>query len=149
MGKTYDIADNLVKSACSLKYDDYDAKDKIIQYAGKLITDEFGSTCLYMQKLGLIVFSPKDSAVLSGMGASEAQIKQTVFESGVEKLVELLEAVRDSIGGTLEGGDKIIVIQTRDSISTSRIKSHIKAKGYDPVVIKDSDDWLGILNDLL
>ncbi len=149
MGKTYDIADNLVRSACSLKYDDYDAKDKIIQYAGKLITDEFGATSLYMQKLGLIVFSPKDSAVLGGMGASEAQIKQTVFESGVEKLVELLETVRDAIGGTVTGGDKVIIFQVKDSVSASRIKSHIKAKGYDPVVIKDSDNWLEMLDELL
>jgi len=149
MGKTYDIAENLVKSACSLKYDDYDAKDKIIQYAGKLITDEFGPTSIYMQKLGLIVFSPKDSAVLSGMGASEAQIKQTVFESGAERLVELLESVRDAIGGTVSGGDKVIVIQVKDSMSATRIKSHIRAKGYDPVLIKDTDDWQGMLDDLL
>jgi len=149
MAKTYDIADNLVKMACSLKYDDYDAKDKVLQYAGKLISDEFGASSVFMQKLGMIVFSPKDSAVFGGMAASEAHIKKTVFESGVEKLVELLEQVRDEIGGSFDGGDKIIVVQAKDKISASRICSHIKAKGYEPVIIKDTDDWKGIIDDLL
>lgn len=149
MGKTYDIADNLVKMACSLKFDDYDAKDKVITYAGKLISEEFGPSSVYMQKLGMIVFSPRDSAIYGSLGASEEHIRKSVFESGVEKLVELLEQVRDSIGGTVEGGDKVIVIQAKDRIVASRISSHIKAKGYDPVIIKDTDDWKKMLDDLL
>jgi hypothetical protein len=148
MGRTYDIADNLVKSACSLKYDDYDAKDKILEYAGKLISDEFGNTSVYMQKLGLIVFSPSDSAVLGSMGASEEHIKKSIFENGVEKLVELLEQVRDSLGG-VASGERMLVIQAKDRVSASRIMSHIKAKGYDPVLIKDSEDWQAQLDELL
>lgn len=148
-GKTYDIADNLVKMACSLKYDDFDAKDKIIQYAGKLITDEFGSTSIFMQKLGLIVFSPKDKAVLGGMGAGEDQIKRSVFESGAEKLIELLEEVRDKLGGPSGGTGRVIIIQAKDRVTASRIKSHIRAKGLEPLVIKDSDDWQGMLDDIL
>lgn len=149
MGKTYDVADNLVKMACSLKYDDFDAKDKVIQYAGKLINDEFGASSLYMQKLGLIVFSPKDGAVLGSMGASEEHINKSVFESGVERLITLLEEVRDSIGGTVSGGDKIIVIQAKDRVTASRITSHIKAKGHDPHVVKDTDDWKAKIDELL
>lgn len=149
MGKTYDIADNLVKTACSLKYDDYDAKDKVLEYAGKLISEEFGGSSVYMQKLGLIVFSPKDSAVYGSLGASEAHIKRSVFESGVEKLVELLEEVREAIGGAVSGGDKVIIVQAKDKVTASRMSSHIKAKGYDPVVIKDSDDWKKLLDEIL
>ncbi|MGD9807211.1 MAG: hypothetical protein AB7E76_05155 [Deferribacterales bacterium] len=149
MGKTYDIADNLVKMACSLKYDDYDAKDKVLQYAGKLISDEFGHSSVYMQKLGLIVFSPRDSAVYGSLGASEEHIKRSVFESGVEKLIELLEQVRESIGGTVEGGDKVVVVHAKDRATLARITSHIKAKGYDPVIIKDSDDWKDKIDKLL
>jgi len=149
MGKTYDIADNLVKMACSLKYDDYDAKDKVLQYAGKLISEEFGQSSVYMQKLGLIVFSPRDSAVYGSLGASEDHIKRSVFESGVEKLIELLEQVREAIGGTVEGGDKVVVVHSKDRASLARITSHIKAKGYDPVIIKDSDDWKDKLDKLL
>jgi len=149
MGKTYEVADNLVKMSASLKYDDYDAKDKVLMYAGKLITEEFGSTSIYMQKLGLIVFSPKDSAVLGGMGASEDQLKKSIFENGQVKLTELLTEVRDAIGGTVSGGDKVVVVQTKDSVTLARISSVIKAKGYDPVIIKDSDNWQEMLDELL
>jgi len=135
--------------AGSLKYDDFDAKDKVLQYAGKLINDEFGASSLYMQKLGMIVFSPKDGSVLGSMGASEEHIKKSVFESGVERLVTLLEEVRESIGGTFPGGDKIIVIQAKDRVTAARITSHIKAKGHETVVIKDTDDWKETLDELL
>jgi len=149
MGKTYDIADNLVKMACSLKYDDLDAKDKVLQYAGKLICEEFGQTSIYNQKLNMIVFSPKDSASLSGMGAGEEHLKKKMFESGVDKLIDLLEQVRESIGGPNVGGEKIIILQAKDKIGASRMKSHIVAKGYNPIIIKDSDDWQQMLDDLL
>jgi hypothetical protein len=148
MGKTYDIADNLVKSASSLRYDDFDAKDKIIQYAGKLIREEFGSTSLYMQKLGLIVFSPSDGAVLAGMGTDEKLLKKQIFENGVEKLKELLTQVRDAIGGA-PADNRVIVVQAKDKISAARIVSHIKAKGVNPLVIKDSDNWQEILDEML
>ncbi|ADD67324.1 hypothetical protein Dacet_0526 [Denitrovibrio acetiphilus DSM 12809] len=149
MGKTIDIADNLVKMAHSLKYDDFDAKDKILQYAGKLIGDEFGESSIYMQKLGLIVFSPKDGAVLGSMGAGEEHLKKAVFTSGAERLVELLEQVRDAIGGIPSDSDKVVVIQAKDKIAASRIVSHIKAKGYEPVLIKDTDDWKSKIDELL
>lgn len=149
MGKTYEVADNLVKMSKTLKYDDFDAKDKVIKYAGKLITEEFGESSLYMQKLGLIVFSPKDGSALSSMGADEAHLKRFVFESGVKKLTELLEQVRSSIGGELPAGDKVIIVQAKDRITASRITSHIKAKGIDPVVIKDTDNWKEVIDKLL
>jgi len=149
MGKTKDVADNLVKMAKSLKYDDFDAKDKVLTYAGKLIEDEFGQTSTYMQKLGLIVFSPKDSAVLGAMGASEDQIQKAVFESGVKKLVELLEQVRASVAGGVRDDKEIIIIQAKDKVSAARMASHVKAKGYRPVVIKDSDDWQRMLDEML
>lgn len=149
MGKTLDIADNLVKMARSLKYDDFDAKDKVLQYAGKVIHEEFGQTSVYMQKLGMIVFSPKDSAVLGAMGTSEEELKKRVFESGVEKLITLLEDVRRALGGSITAGDRVIIIQSKDKITASRMASHVKAKGYDPVVIKDTDDWQKMLDDLL
>ncbi|PLX67690.1 MAG: hypothetical protein C0602_10060 [Denitrovibrio sp.] len=149
MGKTFDVADNLVKTARTLKYDDFDAKDKVIKYAGKLISEEFGPSSLYMQKLGLIVFSPKDGNVLGNMGADEEHIKRSVFNSGLERLISLLEDVRDSIGGETASGDRIVVVKAKDKISAARITSHIKAKGYETITIKDTDDWKEKLDKLL
>jgi hypothetical protein len=147
MGKTVDIADNLVKSAKSLKYDDYSAKDKVIQFAEKLIRDEFGETSVYLQKLRLIVFSPKDSAVLGGMGAGEDNIKRAVFESGVEKLIELLEEVYDKLGGKVEA--RVLIVHSRDIATSKRISAYVKSKGYDADVVKDDEDWRSKIDEIL
>lgn len=149
MGKTLDIADNLVKMASSLRYDDFDAKDKVLEYAGKLIKDEFGTTSIYMQKLGRIVFSPKDSAVYGAMGASEEEIKKHVFESGVERLIELLKEVLSALGGSLSAENRVIILQAKDKITASRMASHIKAKGFEPLIIKDTENWQKLLDELL
>lgn len=56
MGKTFDIADNLVKMAQKLKYGDISAKDKVIEYAEKLIP------CAISAKTRLVWLSPRYAA---------------------------------------------------------------------------------------
>lgn len=149
MGRTLEIADNLVKMAESLRYDDFDAKDKLLEYAGKLIKDEFGPTSVYMQKLGLIVFSPKDGTVLGGLAADGEEINRRVFESGAEKLAVLLKEVHEALGGPAVPDSRVIIIQAKDRMSAARMVSHIKAKGVEPLVVKDTEDWKKKLDELI
>jgi len=139
MGKTIEVAENLVKMANTLRYDDHDAKDKVIQFAEKFISDEFGETSVYLQKLRLIVFSPKESAVFSGMGAGEDNLKRSVFEGGLEKLIALLKEVFSEVGGKVN--TKVLVIQSRDIMTSKRVSAYIKSKGYAAETITDEDDW--------
>ncbi|WP_303851351.1 hypothetical protein [Seleniivibrio woodruffii] len=149
MGRTYDIADNLVKMAERLKYGDHSAKDKVLEYAGKLISEEFGSTSIYMQKLGMIVFTARDMSGLSFEDAKEVSRDKYVFQEGVKRLVALLEQVRGAIGEPAKLEGDFVVVQARDKNSLARITSYIKAKGYNTIVISDTDDWKEKLDELL
>lgn len=147
MGKTAEVADNLVKMASKLKYGDLSMKDKVIEYAGKLITEEFGYTSIYMQKLGMIVFTARDMTGLSFDDSISASRDKFVFEDGVKRLTALLEQVRDALGGGKRYEGDFIVVQARDANSLMRITSYIKAKGYNVAVIKDTDDWKEALDE--
>ncbi len=149
MGKTYDIAENLVRMSKKLKYGDLSAKDKVIEYAGKLISEEYGATSIYMQKLGMIVFTARDMAGLSFDESLNLSKDRFVFEEGVKRLTLLLEQVRDNIGSPKVCEGEFVVVQARDSNSLTRITSYIKAKGYSVSVIKDTDDWKEKLDELL
>ncbi|MGE4318717.1 MAG: hypothetical protein AB7E96_07390 [Deferribacterales bacterium] len=149
MGKTYDIAENLVKMSKKLKYGDLSAKDKVIEYAGKLISEEYGATSIYMQKLGMIVFTARDMAGLSFDESLNLSKDRFVFDEGVKRLTLLLEQVRDNIGSPKVCEGEFVVVQARDANSLTRITSYIKAKGYSVNVIKDTDDWKEKLDELL
>lgn len=142
MGRTADVAENLVKMAQKLKYGDLSAKDMVIEYAGKLITEEFGATSLYMQKLGMIVFTARDMAGLSFDDTLNASRDKAVFQDGVKRLTTLLEQVREALGGGVKYDGDFVVVQARDANSLSRITAYIKAKGYKVSVIKDTENWM-------
>lgn len=149
MGKTYDIAENLVKMAQKLKYGDLSAKDKVIEYAEQLIRDEFGSTSIYMQKLRMIVFTARDMTGLPITDAHDMSKDMFVFGEGVKRLTALLEQVRDSLGGKAGYGGDFILIHARDTNSLARISAYIKAKGHTVELIKDTDDWKERLDEIL
>lgn len=143
MGRTSDVADNLVKMAQKLKYGDLGAKDKVIEYAGKLISEEFGPTSLYMQKLGMIVFTARDMAGLSFDDAMNSNRDKAVFQDGVNRLTALLEQVCEALGGGVKKYDgDFVVVQARDANSLARITAYIKAKGFKVSVIKDTENWM-------
>lgn len=149
MGRTADVAENLVKMAQKLKYGDLSAKDMVIEYAGKLISEEFGGTSIYMQKLGMIVFTARDMAGLSFEDTMNSSRDRAVFEDGVKRLTALLEQVRDKLGGGTKKYDgDFVVVQARDANSLARITSYIKAKGYNVSVIKDTDNWKDELDEI-
>ena len=149
MSKTYDVADNLVKMAQKLKYGDISAKDKVIEYAGKLISEEYGPTSLYMQKLGMIVFSARDMTGLAFSDAIDIGKDKFVFNEGVKRLTALLEQVRSNIGTPVSYSGDFVVVQARDLNSLARITAYIRAKGYEPLVIKDTDDWKEKLDEII
>lgn len=149
MGKTFDIAENLVKMAQKLKYGDLSAKDKVIEYAEQLIRDEFGVTSIYMQKLRMIVFTARDMTGMSINDAQDMSKDAFVFGEGVKRLTLLLEQVRDSLGGVSGYSGEFIVVHARDTNSLARITAYIKAKGHQVELIKDTDDWKDRLDDIL